>query len=299
MSFWDMVGNTFGGGSDDEQKYIDQYNLQAQGLGANPAQQMLNRQTDLNNANATGQIASAQGLSPALRERQILEAHGANNQRAAGQGAVMQAQQSANALREAANLTAEKRAQDSAFVGGLMSGISNIAAGPLGGKTTAPTAPAGGDGGGGGSIDSGAAGAGSATDSGEAGANAAMSGFARGGAVRGYADGGQPDTSSNSSAMSMLPVLMALLKDGGKVPGKAAVPGNSSKNDTVPAMLSAGEIVLPRTVTQSPDASKKAADFVAAIQEKKARENGPQGYSRLLAKHRELEERMGKLEKRG
>jgi hypothetical protein len=39
---------------------------------------------------------------------------------------------------------------------------------------------------------------------------------------------------------------------GGSVPGKARVPGNSPKNDTVLAKLSPGEVVLPRTVTQNP-----------------------------------------------
>lgn len=38
---------------------------------------------------------------------------------------------------------------------------------------------------------------------------------------------------------------------GGKVPGSAAVPGDSLRNDMVPAMLSPGEFVLPRSVTQN------------------------------------------------
>ena len=37
--------------------------------------------------------------------------------------------------------------------------------------------------------------------------------------------------------------------EGGRVPGKANAPGNSYKNDTVPALLSPGEFVLPRSVT--------------------------------------------------
>lgn len=38
--------------------------------------------------------------------------------------------------------------------------------------------------------------------------------------------------------------------DGGVVPGKAKVKGDDERNDTVPAMLSPGEIVIPRTVVQ-------------------------------------------------
>jgi hypothetical protein len=41
-------------------------------------------------------------------------------------------------------------------------------------------------------------------------------------------------------------------KAGGGVPGQARVPGNSRDNDTVPAMLSPGEVVLPRTVVKNP-----------------------------------------------
>lgn len=52
------------------------------------------------------------------------------------------------------------------------------------------------------------------------------------------------------------------LKPGGHVPGKASVPGNSIKNDTVPAILSPGEIVIPRTHANDPE---KAKAFVAAI----------------------------------
>lgn len=55
------------------------------------------------------------------------------------------------------------------------------------------------------------------------------------------------------------------LKSGGKVPGQAQVSGDSLKNDNVHAMLSPGEIVVPRTITQGPDAPKRAAEFVAAI----------------------------------
>jgi len=55
------------------------------------------------------------------------------------------------------------------------------------------------------------------------------------------------------------------MKMGGKVPGQAKVPGDSTKNDTVPARLSPHEIVLPRTVAQAPNAPQKAAQFVGAI----------------------------------
>lgn len=55
------------------------------------------------------------------------------------------------------------------------------------------------------------------------------------------------------------------LKAGGHVGGKAKVKGDSLKNDTVPAMLSPGEIVIPRSVLESENAPDKARAFVAAI----------------------------------
>ena len=58
---------------------------------------------------------------------------------------------------------------------------------------------------------------------------------------------------------------------GGKVPGKAKVSGNSPKNDTVPTMLSPGEVVLPKTVSHDPEA---AAQFVAKIMKSKKKKAG-------------------------
>ena len=51
------------------------------------------------------------------------------------------------------------------------------------------------------------------------------------------------------------------MKAGGPVPGRAVVPGDSPANDTQLAKLSPGEIVLPRSVTQSgPGAGQVAPD---------------------------------------
>lgn len=61
--------------------------------------------------------------------------------------------------------------------------------------------------------------------------------------------------------------------DGEKIPGKAKVPGakNDYANDTVHKTLEEGGIVLPRSVTQSKNPDKKAAEFVRAILAKKGR----------------------------
>ncbi len=61
--------------------------------------------------------------------------------------------------------------------------------------------------------------------------------------------------------MSMLPMLAMLASKGGKVPGEATVEGDSKHNDTVPTMLSPGEVVLPRTVVKK--GPQEAAKFTA------------------------------------
>ena len=53
---------------------------------------------------------------------------------------------------------------------------------------------------------------------------------------------------------------------GGFVPGQARVAGNSPQNDVIPAKLSPGEVVLPRTVAQNPGA--RGANIAKFLQAK-------------------------------
>ena len=59
---------------------------------------------------------------------------------------------------------------------------------------------------------------------------------------------------------------------GGHVPGKAKVAGDSPKNDTVKALLSPGEVVIPRSVMQSEDPPEAAEAFVKAVMSKKQKD---------------------------
>lgn len=52
------------------------------------------------------------------------------------------------------------------------------------------------------------------------------------------------------------------LSQGGKVLGKAKVEGDSESNDIVPAMLSPGEVVIPRTAMQSPQDAHEFLDRI-------------------------------------
>lgn len=79
-----------------------------------------------------------------------------------------------------------------------------------------------------------------------------------------------------------------------EVPGTAKFKGDTRSNDTVPAVLSPGEIVLPRTVAQSKDAPNKAKDFVAAIKSK--RKPSPKDFISALSRIEELESRLNAME---
>jgi hypothetical protein len=66
--------------------------------------------------------------------------------------------------------------------------------------------------------------------------------------------------------------LVAGASDGGRVPGRPVVGGDDPRNDTVPAMLSPEEIVVPRSASRDPD---KAAAFARAV----AMRHGAKGYA--------------------
>jgi hypothetical protein len=83
----------------------------------------------------------------------------------------------------------------------------------------------------------------------------------------------------------------------GEVPGHAEIKGNSVKNDKVPALLSPGEIVLPRSVTNAKDAPSKAAEFVKHLKSKKDVEVSKKDYKRIADKKKSLKERVERLEK--
>lgn len=71
--------------------------------------------------------------------------------------------------------------------------------------------------------------------------------------------GSSGDFSPAAQGMFMSPEIF---DEGGSVPGDPEVQGNSIENDKIPALLSPGEIVLPRSVTQGPNMEKKALEFL-------------------------------------
>lgn len=91
------------------------------------------------------------------------------------------------------------------------------------------------------------------------------------GGMIGYAMGGQANMQKNydNGPRSKAGHAFCNMKAGGKVEGQAQVVGDSERNDTVPAMLSPGEIVIPRSILQGKNPAQGAAKFVQAILAKK------------------------------
>lgn len=80
----------------------------------------------------------------------------------------------------------------------------------------------------------------------------------------------KPKTADLSSEMETPMAKGGLAAKGGhvaaKTPGqKPVVKGDSLKNDKVPTMLSAGEVVIPRSIMNSKNPARSAADFVNKV----------------------------------
>jgi len=80
-------------------------------------------------------------------------------------------------------------------------------------------------------------------------------------------------------------------RSGGKVPGRAEMPGDHEANDTQPAVLSPGEIVIPRSIAQDPNAPDKAAEFIKHLK------SNPKGYGKVVEARKTLKDRVEHLEK--
>lgn len=254
-----------------QNQLASQLQAQAQGQGVNPAETQYLQNVQNNVANSQALLASQRGLNPALAARMASRAQAGANEQAASQASLLNQQQQLAAQQELAGLYGQEQqgnlAQQQLYVN------PNTAANQTNAEIGAGNQRAAGNVFGG-------------VLQGISGASTLFK--AHGGMVEKMADGGavQPNPNQMSFAARFLkgmgnaemegnkPQFGDLasrlnLKSGGNVPGQAKVKGDSFKNDTVPAMLSPKEIVLPRHVTMSNDAPQKAAKFVAAVLAKK------------------------------
>lgn len=270
----------------------------ANGTGPNPAQAMLNQATGANVSNQASLMAGQRGTgaNSGLIARQAAQQGAGIQQQAAGQGATMQANQSLNALGQAGNIATNQvgnlmggtaantqaAQSEQSLLNGANAGVNSIN-GQLANTTLQNQ----------GKLIGGLAG----------GAGAALGSLFQGGGESPMYDmGGTSVPTSGSLQMPQIGIQYAhaeggmiepksslgryitkfanggdvgsKLKSGGHVPGTPKVAGNSYANDTVKALLSPGEVVIPNSVMQSKDPVNNAAKFVASVMAKKRMKNG-------------------------
>jgi len=253
------------GGIQNQMAAMEMMKQQAAGQGPNPVLAQLQAQTGQNVANQAALMAGQRGggANAGLMARQIAQQGAATQQQASGQAAQLQAAQQQQAQQAMAQLASQQVGQQAQAQGQMIQGSQGLQQNLLGsiqGQNQAQISNMAQQ---------------NQANASIAGINAQRQGQMLGGALGGvgaamglpFANGGVvPQTGGPSSSLAK---SMLNMKDGGSVPGRAQVAGDSSKNDTVPAVLSPGEVVIPRSIMQSKNAPKKAAEFVAALMAKK------------------------------
>lgn len=111
-----------------------------------------------------------------------------------------------------------------------------------------------------------------AAGAGDAAGEAVGSAAAGAGEAAGSAAGGAGAAAGDAIGSAVAEgIAAAAASRGGKVPGQANVSGDSLRNDTVPIEASPGEIIVPRSITQGPNAGEKAKSFVEHILSQKGK----------------------------
>jgi hypothetical protein len=235
------------------------------------AEALLKQQRDAQMQNANSLAASARGnISPALLQRQVMNQQAQSAQQANQQGAVIRAQEALQNRALNDQMAMQYRQMGLQAAGqqaGLNTGVAQANANFQAQNNAANAGIFG-------SL-----------------INAAGS-IATGGILSGGGGKGASGTMGNQAGSSYGGSMYA--SHGGKVPGKSKISGDDEKNDTVPAMLSPGEIVIPRSASNDED---KAHEFLHALMNNKKSKGGKvESYGKVLESHRKLNDRVAKLE---
>ena len=240
--------NVFG----QQQALANQLQGVANGTGPNPALAQLNQTTNANIANQAALMAGQRGAgaNAGLLARQAAQQGGALQQQAVGQGATLQAQQQLAAMQALGQ-------QQAQLQGTATNQVAQQAQG-LGALNSAAQGLYGG-------VNQAIAGQNSANIQNQSQMNSANGAIAQGNQkAQSGLIGGLLGGAGSALQPSITKAVSSIFAHGGKVPeGSAPVAGDSPKNDTVPAMLSPNEIVIPRSITMGPNAPQEAAKFVA------------------------------------
>ncbi len=277
--------NQSGQAMSNQSALANQLMMQAQGQGPNPAAQALNNATGANMQQQAALMAGQRGAgaNPALLARMASQQGAGIEQNAIGQNAVMQAQQQIAAQQQLAALSNQQMGQTLNAQGQLAGLSSNQIQQTQGAQQAASQAGLSQEE----ILQRANQAANNANVAMQSNLNDVNAGISSGNA-KNQATGITGLLSSGIGAAAMM------ASEGAVVPGKAKVKGDSENNDIVPALLSPGEVVLPRSVTQAPDAEKKAAEFMKHIQGKKGKS---EGYEKVASSKKSLADRVAELEK--
>lgn len=230
----------------------------AEGAGPSVAEIALRQATDENARAGAGLMASQRGLSPALGARMAGNMASRARQEGAGQGALLRAQEMLANRQLYAQALAQMRGQDLGMYGasGQLSGQQNQQ------RLQESLGLQG--------LEAGTAEGNAARRQQAALANAK----ARMELLGGMRESAQ---SGLGAIMKAAPLLLAhggeVTREGVRQPDRdryaralaGRLPVDDERRDTVPAMLSPGEVVVPRSVAQAPDAPGRTARYVAAL----------------------------------
>ena len=254
-------------------------------------QQQLAAQSQLAGVLGTQQSGGNQLLSTSAQANQSQNATNLQNLTSQEQLNQLTASQNAQQLANAQALNAGQQRQGTADVAGVVGGVVNSVGGLFG--TGAQNALSGLLGG---TPSSAASPAGAVTQS--AGSTAWS-----GGVVPHYDAGGsvEPETGEQEigqgigSTIGNIIKAIATASRGGVVPGHAKVPGDSPKNDTIPARVSPGEIIIPREAAKTANGAKAFIDSVLKDKGDASIDNHPMAeLLAIKAKLADLERRYGK-----
>ena len=239
----------------------DALQAQAEGRGGpSIAEMQLRQSTDRTGAQAAGLIAAQRGINPGLAARLGAQAQAGASQQAAGQAAILRAQEQQAARAQLAQVLSGARGQSLEQQGASTSLYGIGAQGTVAQRGQDMQAQA----------DAQRLNAATAAGNADRAAGVQRSTDANAAAAQARSDAQTQTTFRGGMAAAQavgrnLDVPLERFSRGGRVPGRAPVHGDSPRNDRIAIMASPGEVVLPRSIMEHPNAPDAAAAFVEAL----------------------------------
>lgn len=278
-----------------QQAFVNALQAQASGQGPSVAGSMLNQALTNQTAQTNALAASQRGnANPALAMRLAMQNNANAGQSTAAQAAIARQQEQLNAQGMLGSALGQMRGQDLQNQQGMASLAQGYHQMGMGAAQANQNAQLGQN-----QINAGVAMQNTKNQNQMAGkvfdavSGAGAMNSLGGGGGSGGAEGGA-EAAGGGSSLAKTGMSLAMMSQGGRVPGAPQVMGDSPANDTVPAKLSPGEIVIPRSHATD---SKRAKEFIDHLMKSQGKGQDA-SYAKVLEAHRKLHERVKKLEKK-